>query len=113
MAAKESTIVMIFGHQYRIAAEEADTKHVEAVASLLDSRMRRIAASSRRKVALEIALQAAMEIADEVLRARDKRQQLLTDADEHLNRFTRKIEDGASAPDLLTGGDDSGQTPRF
>ena len=113
MTQKESTIVTIFGHQYRIAADAADARHVEVVADLLDSRMRRIASSSRRKVALEIAIQAAMEIADEVLRARVKRDQLLTDADEHLSRFTRKLEDGASAPDLLTGSDGSAATPRF
>ena len=113
MAEKESTIVMIFGHHYRIAADEADAKHVEAVASLLDSRMRRIATSSRRKVSLEIAIQAAMEIADEVLRARGKRDQFLTEADEHLNRFARKLEHGASSSDLLTGGEDTEPTPRF
>ena len=103
----------IFGHQYRIAADEADAKHVEVVASLLDGRMRRIATASRRRVALEIAIQAAMEIADEVLEAREKRDQLLTDADEHLNRFTRKIEDCASTSDLLTGGEDPAPSPRF
>ena len=113
MAEKQSTIVTIFGHQYRIAADEADAKHVEVVASLLDSRMRRIATSSRRKVAVEIAIQAAMEIADEVLGARDQRDRLLTDADEHISRFARKLEDGAPASDLLTGGEDPAPTPRF
>jgi cell division protein ZapA (FtsZ GTPase activity inhibitor) len=113
MSQKESTIVTIFGHQYRIAADAPDARHVEVVAALLDSRMRRIAASTRRKVALEIAIQAAMEIADEVLKARDKRDQLLTGVDEHLSRFTRKLEDGASTSDLLTGGDDSASAPRF
>ena len=113
MAEKESTIVTIFGHQYRIAADEADARHVEVVASLLDSRMRRISTSTRRKVALEIAIQAAMEIADEVLKARQNRDQMLNEADEHLSRFTRKLEDGASAGDLLSGGEDPAPAPRF
>ena len=112
MPEKESTIVTIFGHQYRIAADAADAKHVEVVADLLDSRMGRIATSSRRKVALEIAIQAAMEIADEVLRVREERDRVLRDADERLSRFTRKLEDGAS-PDLLAGDEDPASAPRF
>lgn len=111
MSRKESTVVTIFGHQYRIAADAADTKHVETVAGLLDSRMRRIATSTRRKVAVEVAIQAAMEFADEVLRAREERDRLLTGADEHLSRFTRKLEDGASSN--LLAGEDPAPAPRF
>lgn len=112
MSRKESTIVTIFGHQYRIAADAADAKHMEAVAGLLDGRMRRIATSTRRKVAVEIAIQAAIEFADEVLRIREERDRLLTGADEHLSRFARKLEDGAST-DLLASGEDPAPAPRF
>ena len=112
MPRKESTIVTIFGHQYRIAADAADAKHVEAVAALLDNCMRRISTSTQRKVAVEIAIQAAMEFADEVLRAREERDRLLAGADEHLSRFARKLEDGAST-DLLAGGEDPAAAPRF
>lgn len=112
MSRKESTIVTIFGHQYRIAADAADVKHMEAVAGLLDGRMRRIATSTRRKVAVEIAIQAAIEFADEVLRIREERDRLLTGADEHISRFTRKLEDGAST-DLLASGEDPAPAPRF
>jgi cell division protein ZapA (FtsZ GTPase activity inhibitor) len=109
MSGKESTIVTIFGHQYRIAADAADAKHVETVAGLLDSRMRRITASTQRKVALEAAIQAAMEFADEVLRAREERDRLLKGADEHFSRFTRKLGDEAST-DLLA---EDPPAPRF
>jgi cell division protein ZapA (FtsZ GTPase activity inhibitor) len=98
MSSKNNTIVQIFGHQYRIASDSADASYVEEAAALLDGRMRQVASSTRRKVPLEIAIQAAMEIADEVLKARGQRDQMLSDADERISRFTRKLEDGADSP---------------
>ena len=105
----ESTVVQIFDHPYRIASAGADAEAIEKAAALLDERMRRIADKARRRVPLELAILAAMEIADEVIRHEDRREQLLSDADERISRFTRKLEGETGAES------DSGEdpTPRF
>ena len=111
MSSPSHTIVQIFGNQYRIGSASADPGHIRGAATLLDERMRSVATSCRRKVPLEIAILAAMEIADEVLQARNAKDQLLTEADERISRFTRKLEGGTG--DLFDRGDISPPAPRF
>jgi len=106
MTEQSRTVVKIFDHQYRIGSASADAGVIEQAAAFLDERMRRIAGNMRRRVPLEVAILAAMEIADEVLRFRDRREQLLSEADERISRFTRELED-------RTAGSDDPPTPRF
>ncbi len=106
MSEQTRTVVKIFDHQYRIGSASAGTEAIEKVAAFLDERMHQIAGNVRRRVPLEIAILAAMEIADEILRFGDRREQLLSEADERISRFTRKLEDG-------TGTSDDEPTPRF
>ena len=111
MGSQNDTVVQIFDHRYRLASASADASYIQEAAAFLDERMRQIASVTRRKVPLEIAIVAAMEIADEVLQARDRREQLLSDADERISRFTRKLEDGSTG-DLL-GDQEEAPPPRF
>jgi cell division protein ZapA (FtsZ GTPase activity inhibitor) len=97
MSDKARTVVKIFDHQYRIGSASADTGTIQDAAAFLDERMRRIAGTIQRRVPLEVAILAAMEIADEVLRSRNRREQLLAEADERISRFTRKLEDETGA----------------
>jgi len=100
------TVVKIFDHQYRIGSASADAGAIQQAADFLDERMRQIAGNVKKRVPLEVAILAAMEIADEVLRFRNRREQLLSEADERVSRFTRKLEDG-------TAGSDDPPAPRF
>jgi cell division protein ZapA (FtsZ GTPase activity inhibitor) len=124
-SAQTKAVVRIFDHQYRIGSATADTGAIEKAAFLLDERMRQIAENMTRRVPLEVAILAAMEIADEVLRFRNKREQLLSEADERISRFTRKLEDetggtvGGDGPNdglgdgLADGLGDTSPKPRF
>lgn len=111
MSEQTRTVVQIFDHQYRIGSASADSDAIQQAATLLDERMRRIAGTTKRRVPLEVAILAAMEIADEVLRFRNRREQLLSEADERISRFTRKLEDETAGVDPDEGG--SEPTPRF
>ena len=106
MTEQSRTVVKIFDHQYRIGSASTDAGAIEQAATFLDERMRQIAGNVKRRVPLEVAILAAMEIADEVLRFRNRREQLLSEADERINRFTRKLED-------RTAGSDDPPAPRF
>ncbi len=106
MSEKTRTVVKIFDHQYRIGSTSVDTGAIQDAATFLDGRMRKIAGTIKRRVPLEVAILAAMEIADEVLRSRNRREQLLTEADERISRFTRKLEDE-------TGDSGEAPSPRF
>ena len=99
MTEQSRTVVKIFDHQYRIGSASADTGAIQKAAAFLDERMRQIAGKVKRRVPLEVAILAAMEIADEVLRFRNRREQLLSEADERIGRFTRKLEDGTAGSD--------------
>lgn len=111
MSGPGHTIVQIFGNQYRIGSASAGVGQIRDAATLLDERMRAVAVSCRRKIPLEIAILAAMEIADEILQARNAKDQLLTEADERISRFTRKLEGGTG--DLFDRGGISPAAPRF
>ena len=106
MTEQSRTVVKIFDHQYRSGSASADAGAIEQAAAFLDERMRQIAGNVKKRVPLEVAILAAMEIADEVLRFRNRREQLLSEADERVSRFTRKLEDG-------TAGSDDPPAPRF
>ena len=99
MTEQSRTVVKIFDHQYRIGSASADAGAIQQAATFLDERMRQVAGSVKRRVPLEVAILAAMEIADEVLRFRNRREQLLSEADESISRFTRKLEDGTAGSD--------------
>lgn len=89
-------IVKILGHEYRLSSTAAGPDRIEQVAGVLDRRMREVSSKVRRKVPVEIAILAAMEIADEVLEARQRRDRFLANADEQISLFTRRIESSGS-----------------
>jgi cell division protein ZapA len=121
------TVVSIFDHQYRIGSASTGSDAIQQAAALLDERMRQIAVSTKRRAPLEVAILAAMELADEVLRYRDRRERLLNEADERISGFTRRLEGeiGRAAPDDEDSGSQappdgadagppgSGPAPRF
>ena len=103
------TVVTIFDQSFRIGSASSDAEAIREAAAFLDDRMRQVAVAARRRVPLEVAIVAAMEIADEVLSERDRRDQLLSDADERISHFTRRLEGGSDSPPES----DSGPAPRF
>jgi cell division protein ZapA (FtsZ GTPase activity inhibitor) len=106
MSTKNSTLVRVFGREYRIAGQaDASTSlkpgtssgdnsdHITAAASYLDQTMREAAAATGRRSALDLAILAAMEIAREVLSVRRSKESLLDEAEKQIGSFTQRLDD--------------------
>ena len=102
MAREASTIVTIYDHSFKIASDSADSDRIAKAADYLDQMMRSAAESAGKRSPLDIAILAAMEIAEEMLGVRSEKESLLSEADERISSFTRRLEDKDS-----TSADDS------
>ena len=94
MSKDNSTLVHIFDRSLRISSETRGEAHVKEAAEYLDQKMRSAASTVGKRSPLDIAILAAMEIAEEVLEMRHLKDRLLTEADERISAFTRRLEDG-------------------
>ena len=111
MSKDNSTLVQIFDHSLRISSEAGGEAHVKEAADYLDQKMRSAASAVGKRSPLDIAILAAMEIAEEILAVRGDKDELLCQADERIRFFTRRLEDDTSNED----GDSEipPPTPRF
>lgn len=67
----ELTSVTIFGQEYAVRGG-SDPEYVRRVAALVDARMRDVARTSHQVSSVRVAILAAMNIADELLRAQEE-----------------------------------------
>ncbi len=106
--AEENVIkVQIFNQTYPISTENEDLEYVKQVAEYLDRKMREAAATVGHRAPLDIAILAALNVADEVLSERGKKDEFLTEADNQIGNFARLLEDSS------TIGEDKNPNPRF
>mgnify|MGYP001172757513 CR=1 FL=1 len=109
---RESAIsVQIFNQTYRLVTSQGrDGEYVKRAAAYLDYKMREAAAEAGERAALDIAILAALNIAEEVLAERDKKELLLDRADERIDSFTKKLNEEHAPP-----GDETppSHSPRF
>ena len=94
MARDTSTLVTIYDHSLKIASDSADSARILKAADYLDQMMRSAAESAGRRSSLDIAILAAMEVAEKVLETRRNKESLLSEADERISAFTRQLEEG-------------------
>ena len=94
MARDTSTLVTIYDHSLKIASDSADSAHILKAADYLDQMMRSAAESAGRRSSLDIAILAAMEVAEKVLETRRNKESLLSEVDERISAFTRRLEEG-------------------
>ena len=99
--------VQIFNQTYPISTENEDLEYVKQVAEYLDRKMREAAATVGHRAPLDIAILAALNVADEVLSERGKKDEFLTEADNQIGNFARLLEDSS------TIGEDKNPNPRF
>ena len=97
MSRENSTLVKIFGRRYQIGSDSDSPAYIETAATYLDEKMRSAAETVGRRAPLDVAILAAMEIAQEVLAERRKKEALLSEADDQINSFTRRLENSAEA----------------
>lgn len=68
--------VEIYNQTYNIRSRDGDTEHIRQLAAFVDSRMREITAGTLTVDSLRVAILAALHIADELHKMKDRRDQL-------------------------------------
>lgn len=96
MADDKIVKVQIFNQTYPISTENEDPEYVKRVAEYLDRKMHEAAATVGQRAPLDIAILAALNVADEVLSERGKKDDLLSEADKRIGNFARLLEDSSS-----------------
>ena len=91
MASESFVTVKINNQTYRIAKDQANAEYIEQVATYLDRKMQAAAATGARRP-VDVALLAALEVATEVLSAREKKEILLSETDQQISNFYSLLE---------------------
>ena len=107
MSKKDGVLVHIYDYHFRLGSDSRDPKYIEKAAAYLDEKMRRAAEEAGKRSPFEIAILAAMEIAEEVLEERAKTEHMLNEADERLNTFTERLENQSGSTDESVGPEES------
>lgn len=87
MTDPRSVTVSIYGRDYTLKGE-AEPAYVQKVAALVDQKMREIADQSALASTSKVAILVAVNLADELLRERQKHQQALSLLDERTGQIT-------------------------
>jgi cell division protein ZapA len=83
--------VTIYGHEYTLRGE-ADAEYVEKVAVYVDRKMNEVAENSSAMSTTKVAILAAINVADELFRERQKRHEALSMLDEKTGHIARLLE---------------------
>jgi len=92
MAQEKVVSVQIYNQTYHLSCDDQDPAYVQRAAAFLDGKMREAEATVGSRSPLDIAILAALDIAEEVLAARREREDLLDEADQRISTFTRLLE---------------------
>ena len=92
MSQEKSVTVEIFRQTYQLGtSEERDAEYVRRAASYLNDKMNEAAAVVGNRAPLDIAILAALNIAEEVLTAHQQKDQMLDQADAQIDSFTQML----------------------
>jgi cell division protein ZapA (FtsZ GTPase activity inhibitor) len=105
MPRSPSVPVQIYDQVYHLACDQADPQAIKRAAAFLDKKMHEAAAVAGERAPLDIAILAAMGVAEGLIKEKRKKTDLVEDADRRLRSFASRLEDQAGlAPPT---------TPRF
>lgn len=108
MSGESAVSVKIFNQTYRLATtRDRDAEYIQRAAAYLDEKMREAAEHASHRAPLDIAILAALTIAEEVIKEQQKKDALLNKADEQIDTFTQKL----NSEETSTDGDSP--SPRF
>jgi cell division protein ZapA len=85
--------VSIFGNTYNIQGE-ADSEYINSLASYLNAKMNEVSDSMPSASAMQIAILAALNIADEYFQLRDIQSAVTTDIETRTNALISMLEEG-------------------
>ena len=86
-----SVTVTIYGHEYTLKGE-ADSDYVQKVSGFVDRKMKEVADNSTVASTAKVAILAAINIADELFRERQKRHEALAMLDERTGQIAELLE---------------------
>lgn len=89
MPQAQPVAVHIYDQTYHL--EGRDPEHIRLAAAYLDEKMQQIAATIKHRGTLDIAILAALNIAEEVLNTRQHKDALLDGADARIDSFTQQL----------------------
>ena len=100
MPPEKPVTVEIFNQTYQLGTSEGrDAEYIQHAAAYLDEKMQEAAAEVGDRAPLDIAILAALNIAEEVLNARQRKDSLLDQADAHIDSFTQLLSNADSSDD--------------
>ena len=86
-----SVTLTIYGHEYTLKGE-ADSDYVQKVSGFVDRKMKEVADNSSVASTAKVAIFAAINIADELFRERQKRHEALAMLDERTGQIAELLE---------------------
>ncbi len=100
MSQQQPIAVHIYNQTYQLVnSEDQDPEYIRLAAAYLDEKMQQTAAKVGHRSPLDIAILAALDIAEEVIRARQHKDALLNRADARIDSFTQLLSDDSPATD--------------
>ena len=99
MRDSESVTVNIFGQDYTLKGG-ADPAYVQKVANFVDERMQEVAQGSNRPPTVKVAILAAVNIADELLREQQKRLESVVDFEDRTVQLSRLLAKEVNADEV-------------
>lgn len=98
MTQENIVTVQIYKQTYHLSSEDQDPGYIKRAADYLDDKMHQAAAAVGNRSPMDIAILAALDIAQEVLVAGQQKESLLDEADRRINTFTRRLENEEEPP---------------
>lgn len=99
MSQQQPITVCIYNQTYQLVnSEDQNPEYIRLAAAHLDEKMQQTAAKVGNRSPLDIAILAALDIAEEVIRARQHKDALLDRADARIDSFTQLLSDDFPAP---------------
>lgn len=107
--------VQIYHQKYALSNSEAQAEYIHKAAAYLNEKMYAAEVSAGSRAPLDIAILAAMEIAAEILAARENKDTLIDQTDQQISRFTERLENQDPQPSDSSSQaeDDASSAPRF
>ncbi len=102
MYEKGVVTVQIFGKDYPIASDQ-NREYVEKLAGYVDKKMSEVAAGGETFASGKIAVQACLDIADDLMRTRNEKEQVIRTVQETISSIARMIEDKLEGREVCSG----------
>ena len=100
MSQENPITVEIYTQTYRLGtSEDRNAEYIQRAAAYLDEKMQQAASEVGNRAPLDIAILAALNIAEEVLNARSEKDSLLGQTDAQIDSFTQLLSDTAPPND--------------